>query len=54
VNLASRLESLSKKLDTDLVVSGEALAACTREHDLKRIDEIHVKGRARGVVIFGG
>lgn len=52
VNLASRLEGMTKQVKADLVVSDQALAACTRSHDLKRIDEIHVKGREKAVTIY--
>lgn len=53
VNLASRLEETTKQVHSDLVVSDEAIQACTRPHGLKRIDEIQVPGRERSVVIYG-
>lgn len=53
VNLASRLERMTKQFPADLIVSDAALEASTRTHDLKRIDEIQVPGREGSVTIFG-
>jgi adenylate cyclase len=53
VNLASRLENATKQVGYDLLVSREAVQACTRTHKLTRIDEIHVPGREGSVVVYG-
>ncbi|TWU24733.1 adenylate/guanylate cyclase domain-containing protein [Bythopirellula polymerisocia] len=53
VNLASRLESMTKQVEADLIVSDEALQNCTRAHGIARIDEIHVPGRSGAVTIHG-
>ena len=52
VNLASRLESETKQLGVDLLVSEETIQACRDSHDLKRIDEIQVPGRAGAVTVY--
>ena len=53
VNLASRLEGMTKQLDADYLVSEKTLRACTRSHNLRRIDEIEVRGREGAVTVYG-
>ena len=53
VNLASRLEGLSKQIDADIVVSEHTTNACTQPHGLARIDMVQVVGRAAAVTIYG-
>jgi len=53
VNLASRLESSTKQIGVDLVVSEETVRACSQPHGLNRIDKIHVPGRQGAVTIYG-
>ena len=53
VNLASRLESVTKKVGVDLVVSEQTVEACARSHGLNRMDEIQVPGREGLVTIYG-
>lgn len=52
VNLASRLEQMTKKLEADLIVSLETVNACTRSHPLREVDEIRVPGREQSVVVY--
>ena len=52
VNLASRLETATKRLQTDLVVSEATLHACRKEHGLTRHGEIQVAGREQSVVVY--
>jgi adenylate cyclase len=51
VNLASRLEGLTKQYHVDLIV-GEQTAAGLNEPGLIELDLVAVKGRTRGVRIF--
>lgn len=53
VNLASRLETATKKFDVDLLVSEETIQACQRPHGLVQIDEIQVPGREGAVTVYG-
>ncbi|MEO8550596.1 MAG: adenylate/guanylate cyclase domain-containing protein, partial [Kofleriaceae bacterium] len=52
VNLASRLESKTKELDTDLLISEATRARLPDDIDVEPIGEIQVKGRAQPVRIF--
>lgn len=52
VNLASRLESKTKELETDLIISEATRERLTDAVDVEAIGEIHVKGRAQAVKIF--
>ena len=53
VNLASRLEGVTKRLEIDFVVSEATLKACRQSHGLIRLDEIQVPGREGAVTIYG-
>lgn len=53
VNLASRLEAMTKQLDTDIAISQQTVEACSHEHNLRRVDEIHVPGREGAVTVWG-
>ncbi|MFN3193590.1 MAG: adenylate/guanylate cyclase domain-containing protein [Aureliella sp.] len=53
VNLASRLEQLTKNSKAEVIVSQQTLAACHRQHNLKKLQEVRVPGREQSVVIFG-
>lgn len=52
VNVASRLESKTKELDTDLLISEATRERLTESIDVEAIGEIHVKGRAQAVKLF--
>ena len=51
VNLASRLEGSTKELGVDVVISDETLQQIKGRVRTQRLSEIHVKGRAQGVVV---
>jgi adenylate cyclase len=51
VNLASRLESLTKSFDTPVIVS-EATARAAPKHDFTELDSVLVQGRAEPVLVF--
>ncbi|MEM8732825.1 MAG: adenylate/guanylate cyclase domain-containing protein, partial [Planctomycetota bacterium] len=53
VNLASRLEQMTKNYAAEIIVSDQTLAACQREHNLEKLDEVLVPGREQSVIIFG-
>ncbi|MDP1828908.1 MAG: adenylate/guanylate cyclase domain-containing protein [Archangium sp.] len=52
VNLASRIETLTKALGTDLLVSESTFAKCGGKFEGTRVGEEKVKGRDAGVVVF--
>ena len=52
VNLASRIESLTKALGTDLLVSQATFEKCGGKFTGTRVGEEKVKGRDAGVVVF--
>jgi adenylate cyclase len=52
VNLASRIESLTKALGTDLLVSEATFERCQGKFAGTRVGEEKVKGRDAGVVVF--
>ena len=52
VNVASRLESKTKELDTDLLISEATRERLAEDVDVEPIGEIHVKGREQAVKIF--
>lgn len=52
VNLASRIESLTKTLSTDLLISQSTLDLCGGKFAVTRVGEEKVKGRDAGVVVF--
>ena len=53
VNLASRLESATKRLGTDIAISEQTVDACTRDHGLTKLEEARVPGRAAAVTVWG-
>jgi adenylate cyclase len=52
VNLASRLESKTKELVTDILISGETYALVKSEIDAEVSGEVHVKGREQAVTAY--
>jgi class 3 adenylate cyclase len=52
VNLASRLETMTKQLHVDLIVSDAAYLASTCEQPLKRLDNMKVAGRTGTISIY--
>lgn len=52
VNLASRLESKTKELVCDILISEATYARCKDVIDGEAAGEIHVKGREQGVTIY--
>ncbi len=52
VNLASRLESATKELGVDVLISEDTAALLGPEFALRYIDEITVKGRKQAVKVF--
>ncbi len=52
VNLASRLEGLTKFYRAQLILDGETAAALGSSQDLRRVDRVRVKGRATPTDIF--
>ena len=52
VNLASRLESKTKELKYDILISEATYARCKDVIDGEPAGEVHVKGREQGVQIF--
>jgi class 3 adenylate cyclase/ABC-type glycerol-3-phosphate transport system substrate-binding protein len=53
VNLAARLESQTKDLGRDVLLSGATESALVGEFETERIGEIHVKGKRHAVVVYG-
>jgi adenylate cyclase len=52
VNLASRLESSTKELGTDVLISEDTNALLDNELETRAVREITVKGRAKPVVVY--
>jgi len=52
VNLASRLESSTKELGTDVLISEDTNALLDNEVETRAVREITVKGRAKPVVVY--
>lgn len=52
VNIAARLEGLNKFYGSNILVSGEIVAACTDEFLFRRVDRSHPKGVGRTLDIF--
>lgn len=52
VNLASRLESSTKELGTDVLVSDDTHALLGEEFETRAVREITVKGRAKPVMVY--
>jgi adenylate cyclase len=53
VNVASRLESLTKALGTDVLLSEDTVSCLGARFDCERLAEEHVKGRTAPVVVYG-
>ncbi len=53
VNVASRLESLTKTLGTDVLLSEDTVSCLGGRFDCERLAEEHVKGRTAPVVVHG-
>jgi len=52
VNLASRIEGLTKELDTDVVLSEDLYMQVSDHVDAEPLRRIHVKGRAQDVMVY--
>ena len=52
VNLASRLEGVTKEFKTPLAISQATADAVGTEFRLRELGEVHVKGRGEGVRVF--
>ena len=52
VNLASRLEGVTKEFKTPLAISQTTADAVRTEFRLRELGEVHVKGRGEGVRVF--
>ena len=52
VNVAARVEGLTRKHDADLIVTEETRAALTREYQLRPLGAEKVKGRNAPVTIY--
>ena len=52
VNLASRLESSTKELGTDILISDDTHALIGDEFETRAVREITVKGRAKSVLVY--
>ncbi len=52
VNLASRLEGLTKELGADILISGELHALVEHAIEAEPIADVQVKGRAEAVAVF--
>jgi len=52
VNLASRLESSTKELGTDVLISEDTNALLDNELETRAVREITVKGRAKPVIVY--
>ena len=52
VNVASRIEGLTKQIGVDLLVSDRTWELCGGRFDGERVGEEKVKGRAQSVVVY--
>lgn len=52
VNLASRLEGINKEYQTRILVSEDVYQNVKNEFQLKRIDEVKVKGKSKPIVVY--
>lgn len=52
VNIASRLEALTKTTGESVVVSGETVALLSKRSDLRRLDTVPLRGRDRAVEVW--
>ena len=52
VNLASRVESLTRNYDADVLVTEATRVACGDAFDFRRVDSVTVKGRAAPVDVY--
>jgi adenylate cyclase len=52
VNLASRLEGVTKEFKTPIAISQNTASAVGEEFRLRELGEVHVKGRGEGVRVF--
>ena len=52
VNLASRLETSTKELGTDVLISDDTHALIGDEFETRAMREITVKGRAKPVMVY--
>ncbi|HEU5316132.1 MAG TPA: SpoIIE family protein phosphatase [Chloroflexota bacterium] len=53
VNCAARIESETKTLDTDIVISGDTLAGVAEWVDVAQPTVVAVKGRAQPLLVYG-
>jgi adenylate cyclase len=52
VNVASRVEGLTKSVGVDILVSESTWQRCDGRFQVERVGEVPVKGRKEGVVIY--
>ena len=52
VNVASRLQAMTKELDTPILANGETARAATQVAHFERVGEVGVRGKARSVDVF--
>ena len=52
VNVAARVEQLTKTYELPLLITEFTRAQLVRDHDLREIDRVVVRGRSRPVVIY--
>jgi class 3 adenylate cyclase len=53
VNVASRLESLTKEYKTNLIISDEVKTRLKNEYSFTELSDIKVRGRSKSIKIFG-
>ena len=52
VNLASRIEGLTRTYDVEILISEETAAQLTDEHTLRLIDIVEVKGKSKAIKVY--
>ena len=52
VNLASRIEGLTKVFKTDILISEETLKELKRTYPLSKLPRTNVKGKKGGVIVY--
>ena len=52
VNLASRLEGVSKNYDTTLVIGEDTYKPISNNHNFQKLDDVQVKGKSNKVAIY--
>ena len=52
VNTASRIETLTRKVDAQILISGEVVAAAQNRVDAEYVGDFEVKGRLNKVSVY--